>query len=268
MQNFINFNGRIIKKSSVRLGLNNDFFKNGLILSEKLVVLNHKILFAEEHYFNLMAAMRMSRIEIPLNFTPEYFEQQINLIVEEYPCENLSINFQVHYDETRIHYTVEAVELKSFYEFKTYNIDLYREAYIGSTFFDRVNFLSPVNHILDIYCKENDFDDLFLQNNSKQLARTLRGSIFLINGTELITPKIEDGAKDSVLRNKVLTIANKLPEFDKVAEENIFPFAVMKTEELFVAIDDCGIISIKNYKKSQYANDYTKSIVNAIIESI
>ena len=266
MQKLINHNGQILEETAAKLDLSNDFFENGLILTEKLIVLKRKILFAEAHYFNLMAAMRISRIDIPLSFTPEFFEQQIELLLEEYTSPNIIVRFDVYYSKNQVHYIIKAEEVKRFYSLKNYKIDLYREAYIGNNFFDRLNFLNPITHILEDYCKENDFDDLLLQNNQKKLARSVYGSIFLVNGTKLTTPNIDSGAKDSVLRAKIISIAKKLPEFDEVEECEIFPFAITKADEVFVAIDGEGVISLKSYKKTKYTNDYTLSIINAIQE--
>jgi branched-chain amino acid aminotransferase len=35
-------------------------------------IINNKILFLEDHYFRLMSAMRVVRMEIPMNFTMEF----------------------------------------------------------------------------------------------------------------------------------------------------------------------------------------------------
>uniref|UniRef100_UPI0039A48223 aminotransferase class IV n=1 Tax=Ornithobacterium rhinotracheale TaxID=28251 RepID=UPI0039A48223 len=260
----INFNGNIIQSAEAQLDLSNDFFQNGLIITEKLLVASHKILFAEQHYFNLMAAMRMSRIEIPLSFTPEFFENQINQLLEEFVQENLGVRFDILYHKNKINFVVRVQEISQLYRFEDYAMDLYRESFVSNTFFDRINFLSPVDHILGIYCQENDFSDLLLQNDKKELARSLKGSIFVIKGTTISTPSIEDGAKSSVLRNKILDTAKKLPEFDEVQEGGVFPFAVTKADEAFVAIDGQGIVSLKGFKKTKFSNEYTQSIVNQL----
>lgn len=260
----VNFNGNIIEVSEAHLDLSNDFFQNGLIITEKLMVIAHKIMFAELHYFNLMAAMRMSRVEIPLSFTPEFFENQINNLLEEFPQENLSIRFDILYHKNKINFSIKAKEIQNLYRFEDYPMDLYRESFVSNTFFDRINFLNPINHILDIYCQENDFADLLLQNYKKELARSLKGSIFVIKETTISTPSIEDGAKSSVLRNKILDTAKKLPEFDEVQEGGVFPFAVTKADEVFVAIDGEGIVSLKGFKKTEFSNEYTQSIVNQL----
>jgi len=72
----INFNGNI-QPTSTFLIENNRGFLFGDAIFETLKIVDNKVLFAEDHYFRLMASMRICRMEIPMNFTLEYFEEQI-----------------------------------------------------------------------------------------------------------------------------------------------------------------------------------------------
>ena len=48
-----------------------------IIIFETIKVNGAKILFLEEHYLRLMASMRICRMEIPMNFTMEFMEEEI-----------------------------------------------------------------------------------------------------------------------------------------------------------------------------------------------
>jgi branched-subunit amino acid aminotransferase/4-amino-4-deoxychorismate lyase len=54
----------------------NRAFLYGDAVLETVKIVNSKI-FLEDHYFRLMASMRVVRMEIPMNFTMEYLEEQI-----------------------------------------------------------------------------------------------------------------------------------------------------------------------------------------------
>ena len=77
----INFNGNILESSAVNIE-NNRGFLYGDAVFETLRVLNNKVLFLEDHYFRFMASMRIFRMEIPMNFTMEYFEEQILSLIQ------------------------------------------------------------------------------------------------------------------------------------------------------------------------------------------
>ena len=72
----INYNG-VILPSDNNLSSSNRAFLFGDEVFETLKIVNSKLLFIEDHYFRLMASMRIVRMQIPDNFTLEYFEEQV-----------------------------------------------------------------------------------------------------------------------------------------------------------------------------------------------
>ena len=63
----INFNGNIVEESN-QLS-NNRGFLFGDAVFETLRLISNKIIFWEDHYFRLMASMRILRFDIPEYFT-------------------------------------------------------------------------------------------------------------------------------------------------------------------------------------------------------
>ena len=78
----VNFNGNLVNKEDSKLTVENRGYKYGDALFETLKVVNGKIFFWEDHYFRLMASMRILRMDIPMNFTMEYLEAEILKTVE------------------------------------------------------------------------------------------------------------------------------------------------------------------------------------------
>ena len=78
----VNFNGDLIPTTEYQLSFENRGYKYGDALFETLKVVNGKILFWEDHYFRLMASMRIMRIDIPMTFTMEYLEEEVLKTIE------------------------------------------------------------------------------------------------------------------------------------------------------------------------------------------
>ena len=72
----INFNGLIVSNDTNILTRNRAFLYGDAVF-ETVKIMDSKVLFLEDHYFRLMSSMRVIRMEIPMNFTMEYFEEQI-----------------------------------------------------------------------------------------------------------------------------------------------------------------------------------------------
>ena len=68
----INFNGAIVSGDSNLLTHNRSFLYGDAVF-ETVKIVNSKILFLEDHYFRLMSSMRIVRMEIPMNYTMEFF---------------------------------------------------------------------------------------------------------------------------------------------------------------------------------------------------
>ena len=93
----INSNGTLLSSNSEIA--NNRGLLFGDAVFETLKVSNNKILFFEDHYFRLMASMRIVRMEIPMNFTMEYLEEQILKLVTATQNTNARVRFTVYRNE-------------------------------------------------------------------------------------------------------------------------------------------------------------------------
>ncbi len=70
----VNFNGVLSTAENVSISAANRAFKYGDGVFETIKVTTNKVIFLEDHYFRLMASMRMLRMKIPMKFTLEFFQ--------------------------------------------------------------------------------------------------------------------------------------------------------------------------------------------------
>src|SRR5690606_22953269 len=72
----INFNGELVAQSNQNIENNRGFLYADAVF-ETLKEFDGKLLFAEDHYFRLMASMRIIRMDIPVDFTLENIEEHV-----------------------------------------------------------------------------------------------------------------------------------------------------------------------------------------------
>ena len=94
----INFNGNIVSENNNQINFNNRAFKYGDALFETIKIKDETVLFCEDHYFRLMASMRMLRIQIPLDFTLEFCEAEILKTINANSGTENRIKFTVYRD--------------------------------------------------------------------------------------------------------------------------------------------------------------------------
>lgn len=272
----INFNG-ILQDSDTNLLDQNRGFLYGDGVFETLKIVGGKILFFEDHYFRLMAAMRIVRMEIPMNFTLEYLEEQVLSLVEKNKIEqsararitvyrnngglylptNNTVSFLIQ--TSAIENPVYSISEKE------YEVDLYKDFYIPKQLLSTLKTTNKMIHVTgSIYAKENDLDNCILLNDSKNVVEALQGNLFMRMRNTLITPPISEGCLNGIMRKQILSLAKKETNLE-VMEQVISPFDLQKADELFVTNVIRGIQPITKYRKKEFEQD-TAKVLNTILK--
>ncbi len=275
----INSNGTFLS-SEVCLSASNRGFLYGDGIFETLKVVNNKILFFEDHYFRLMASMRIVRMQIPGNFTLEFLEEQILSTAAKNNCaESARIRLTIYRNnggfytpETKTtSYIIQAFPLATkLYTFleTSYEVDLYKDFFIAKQLLSTIKSTNKMINITgSIFAQENDLQNCLLLNNEKNVVEALNGNIFMLLGHKLVTPPIEDGCLNGIVRKQVLAVAKKIEGLE-VLEESISPFDLQKAEELFITNVIIGIQPITQYRKKAYTTKLANELFQKLNELI
>ena len=259
----INFNGELLFKENIKLTTDNRGFKYGDGIFETIKVVHEKVIFWEDHYFRLMASMRMLRMKIPMEFTLEFLEKEILKTVAV--LEN-GANFRVRLNVFRkdgglytpktnaINYLIEASE--SNYKTKeTYEIDVFKDFYNYSGLLSTIKTNNRMlNTLASIYANENDLDNCILVNERKGVVEVANANIFIVKNNIVKTPALTEGCIKGVVRSKVIDILIKNKDFT-IEETVISPFEIQKADEVFITNAIMGIQAVTKYKKKSFNTD-------------
>lgn len=277
----INFNG-IIQDSDLQLTVSNRSFLYGDGIFETLKIVNNKILFFEDHYFRLMASMRIVRMEIPMIFTMEYLEEQISKLVEVLAIKDAArVRFTVFRNEggfylpndNSISFVIQASELENIrYKIPKiqFEVDLYKDFIVPSQLLSTLKTANKITHVTaSIFAKENQLDSALLINETKNVIEAANGNLFMLMGNKLITPPISEGCLNGIMRKQIISLAKQI-ESVEVIEAAISPFDLQKADELFITNVIIGIQPITKYRKKEFevrlANQLLEKL-NALIEA-
>lgn len=268
----INFNGTL-HSSADNLLVNNRSFLYGDGVFETVKIVADKILFVEDHYFRLMASMRVVRMEIPMNFTLEYFEEQILVALKG---NNLSGAVRARITVYRndggyylpitnaVSFLIELVSIDNdlyCIDKTTYEVDLYKDFYVAKQLLSSIKSTNKIINITgSIFAKENGLDNCLLLNDSKNVIEALQGNVFMVMDGKLITPPVSEGCLNGVMRKQILSLAKKIENLE-VLEQPISPFDLQKAEELFITNVIKGIQPITKYRKKEYGSVVAEALL-------
>lgn len=268
----INCNGTIVSQEENILTQNRAFLYGDAVF-ETVKIVDSKILFLEDHYFRLMASMRVVRMEIPMNFTMEYFEEQILSAVNAngvsdsararitvyrndggyYLPKNNSVSFLVH--------TLALDNTKYLFSSAPYEVDLYKDFYITKQLLSSIKTTNKmINITASIFADENSLDNCLLLNDSKNVVEAIQGNVFMLLGSKLITPPVSEGCLNGIMRKQILQLAKKIVDLE-VVEAIISPFDLQKADEIFITNVIKGIQPVTKYRKKEYTVKLAEKLV-------
>jgi len=176
----VNYNGKLIDKLDSDL-LNRGFLYGDSVF-ETIKIVNNRILFWEDHYLRLMSSLRIIRIEIPVFYTPEFFENQIIKTFSKLSnsfCGRVRLSF---FREGSGLYTPESMN-PSFIihcsvnentlfvaKYENYKVDLFKDYYLNDNLLSNLKTNNKIINVLaGVYAKENNLSNCILLNNKKML---------------------------------------------------------------------------------------------------
>lgn len=269
----LNYNGTLSENKQEQSLLQNRGLHYGDAVFETIKVSAGKVLFWEDHYFRLMAAMRVMRMEIPMNFTMEFLEAEILKTVatfEKTGAQRVKLlvwrQWGGKYTPTAqdITYALFAETLEQpFYLLNEshYEVELFKDHYITSGLLSTLKHNNRAINVLgSIFASENDYQNCLLLNEKKQVVEALNGNLFLVKDYKIKTPPLSDGCLNGIARKQLLLILAQLPDY-VVEETSISPFELQKADELFVTNTIVGIQPITKYRKKEYGHTVAKELL-------
>jgi len=270
----INNNGDLVLNNDALSS--NRAFLFGDAVFETMKVVDGKILFLEDHYFRLMASMRIIRMEIPMNFTMEFFEEEVLKTVRTNKVDESSRARITVYRNSGGLYTpktnsvsyiiaVNSLADKLFQvSNKSYEVDLFKDFFVAKHLLSTLKTTNKLLNIVgSVFAQENDLQNCLLLNDSKNVVEALNGNIFMLLQGQLITPPLTEGCLNGILRKQILKIAKKLDDIS-VVELPISPFDLQKADELFITNSIIGIQPISKYRKKEYGQELSNLLVEKL----
>jgi len=253
----VNINGTLVDNNNSQLALENRGYKFGDALFETLKVVHNNILFWEDHYFRLMASMRILRMEIPMSFTMEFLESEIlRTITANQLTASSSVRVRLNIDRgaggkylpegKAINYSIVTERLKddlyAISDHLDYTVDLFKDHFVAPGLLSTLKTNNKIINVLgSIYAQDNGLD----------------------NCLTIKTPPLADGCLKGIMRKQVMDLIKNSDGYD-ILEASVSAFELQKADELFVTNVIQGIQPITAYRKKTYGHKVSMDLVHRL----
>lgn len=248
--------------TSENFDLRNRAFLFGDAVKVSFFIRNSKLIMAEECYFFLMASMRKMRMNIPLSYTLEFFQ---NLFTENAVSKGVSngiINFLVYRNadekplqKSGISFWFDVAEINDVLQIQgDFEMDLIKEISVNTNLLSNIRVHCPENVYAEIYAKENDLDDGILLNPNKRIARSIFGNLLFLEGDAIKIPKQSEGAYISPLMENFITFVHK-SNLAKIEQAEMIAFESQKADEILMISDEKGIFTVSKIRNKTFGSE-------------
>lgn len=271
----INYQGDIIELNALPVQDVKRATMYGDAVFETIRMRDNKLLFVEDHYFRLMASMRILRMPIPMDFTPEFFVDEANRLAEEVAVTDGRLRLQVvrksegkytPEDNNECVWWMELEELGSqdyTWKSKGLKVDLFKDHYIQPGLLSTLKSSNALPYVLaGIFAQENGFDAMLLVNDKKMLVEANAANVFVLKDNVLKTAPLEDGPLRGVFRKNLIGWAKEIGL--EIKEESINPFELQKADEIWLTNTISGVQWVENYRKRTYKGDKAKELTELL----
>ena len=265
-------NSQLINKSHLNISLENRGLKYGDSFFETIKCYMGQPLYWEDHYFRIASSFLITKMKQPSNFNIDTFKELIESLLKENNLNSNSARVKITFfrnssgyyypNANNSCYIIESDLLKAnLYQLdnKGLNIALYKENYISKGPLSNIKSNNRlINVMSSIYARENNYDDILLINYNNHIVESSKGNIFIVdNSDNIITPPLEDGCINGVLRNVLLS-----DEKYQILEKSITFSDLMNAKEVFISNVIIGLCWVYRLGNKVYNKNISSNIIN------
>ena len=253
-------------------------YRYGDGLLETMKVLNSRILLAGYHFERLFTSFSLLKYEIPGLVTKEKLEQDILHLCTRNGCEKLARvrlsvfrgNGGLYEDDKMLQYLIECWPLNESVNKLNENglvIDIYPDAQKSCDKFSNLKSANFLPYTMAAhYAKENKLNDCLVLNATGSIADSTIANVFIIKNDVVITPGLEAGCINGVMRRHLLA---KMPDAGyAVRETSVLVTDIETADEIFLTNAVNGIRWVRQFKDMIYTNVKTVEIYNHFVKPI
>jgi len=261
------------------LNIQNRAFRYGDALFETIRAVNGQPCFIEDHWERLRNGMGIMEMDIPEQFSEEYFTKKIIALLKKNRIKEggrvrLTVfrNFGGLFtpEVSDVSWIIEARKMDhNLYQLNQggLHIDLYEEQRRQITNYSSLKSSNALFYILaGLNKKKRGLDECLVLNDMGSISEAISSNLFVIFNGVLYTPSLNQGCIHGVMRKNIIKLAGQYNI--EVQECPLNPAVMLKSDEVFITNTIKGIRWVETYRNKSYTNELAGDMVNKLNEMV
>ena len=272
---YINYNGNIYPEHEPLLPVTNRAFRYGDGFFESMVMFKKRIPLVEYHWARIAFTTDVISATLPAAFDVAALESMIlDLASVNDAIQNARVRVQFFRkgkglylpddDELGFSITMDKLENDRFEMGAGLTIGLRDDAYKGLSMVSDLKNSGAMMYVLAAqFARSEGWDECVLMNHFGQVCEGLNSNIFMVKGGQFITPTLESGCVNGVMRGYILGLLES-----KVIERDIEVEELFEADEIFFTNAVKGIQWVKELQGKTYPNEQAQKLTDLLNQSL
>ncbi len=259
---------------------NNRAFKYSDAIFETMLWNNGRILFFDWHYERLEKSMKFMKFDFYSSLNKSILNDNIKALIES---NNIASSARIRLTvfrnsegfyqpvQNKIGYHIECNPMNHppyANQIDGLKVGFFEEVALACNPLSNHKTTAKTERVLaSLFAKEHSFDNCLFFNTKGNISEAIQSNIFLVKSNKLITPSLDQGCVDGIMRRKIKHLCSSL-SIDFV-EKPITKDALLDSDELFLTNVIQGIQWIERIEYKSFNSDfsnYLQSVLRAELD--
>jgi branched-chain amino acid aminotransferase len=258
---YINYNGNIHPEYEQLLPVTNRGFRYGDSFFESMAMFNKKVPLLEYHWSRIEFTAEVLSMELPKRFHQESFQHMLlDLASVNDAVKNARVRLQFFRkgkgmylpDEEDMGYTfsLEKLENDKFEVGDGLKVGIREDCYKPVSMTSDLKTSNALMYVMAAqFAKTSGWDECILLSDAESICEGIQSNVFLVKGTKLITPNLDSGCVNGVMRSFIMANFE-----DDVEEREVSIQEVADADEILLTNAVKGIQWVRELGEKTYRN--------------
>ncbi len=272
---YINYNSNIYNEHEPLLPVTNRGFRYGDGFFESMIMFNRKIPLFEYHWSRIEFTAAVLSAVLPPRFNSEKFESMIlDLAAVNELVSNARVRIQFFRmgdglylpDDERLGFVISMIKVpnEKFEEGEGLKIGVRDDCFKPVSMTSDLKTSNALNYVLAAqFARSEGWDELIMLNSYGHISEAIHSNIFLYKSGKFITPDLDSGCVNGVMRSYLFSALK-----DIVEERDVEVKELQDAEEIILVNAVKGIRWVKEFNGKTYTNNKAVELTSLLNESL
>ncbi len=272
---YINYNGNIFNENEPLFPAANRSFRYGDAFFESMVMFNKKIPLLEFHWSRVVFTADVLSAVLPARMDESYMEHQVlDLASVNEGVTNARVRIQFFRKGAGLYLpednslgfvvSMDKIPNSRFETGEGLKIGVREDCYKTVSMISDLKSSNALTYVIAAqFAQAEGWDECIFLSDEEHICEAIHSNVFLVKGDKLITPTLDSGCVNGVMRSYIMALMEA-----EIEERDVKAAELLDADEILLVNAVKGVQWVKEYREKTYGNKKAVEITAFLNKSL